>query len=139
VNLFYLAGGIGLILVLAGFGKTIANLRFLARTKAVEGRFVKWEITEPGAIGGPSGTKGRRSYRPIVAFRADDGSTHQVTGSAYRQAFHAPSVAAGTAFPVRYDASNPKDAQLVTFLDFWLFPLMALIVGIVSLVFAARA
>jgi hypothetical protein len=139
MNLFYLAGGIGVILSIAGLWGIVANLRFLARTTAVEGQFVKWEITEAGKVGGPSSKDGRRSYRPIVAFRAADGSEHRVTGAAYRQAFHKPDVPTGSRFPVRYDASNPADAKIVTFTDFWMFPLGALAVGIVSLAFAAKS
>jgi hypothetical protein len=60
-----------------------------------------------------------------------------VTGAAYRQAFHAPDTPKGSRFSVRYDASRPTDAQVVNFTDFWMFPLGALVVGIVSLVIAA--
>ena len=139
MSLFYLAGGIGAILTLAGLWRFVANFRFLARTTAVEGKFVSWDVTEAGKVGGPSSSNGRRSYRPIVTFRAADGTEHRVMGSAYRQAFHKPDVPRGTAYPVRYDASNPSDAQLVTFLDFWLFPLAALGCGILSLVIAANS
>ena len=139
MDLVHLAGGIGVVLTLAGIWRSITNLRFLSRTTAVEGRFVRWEITEAGKVGGPSSTNGRRSYRPIVAFRAADGSEHLVTGSAYRQAYHSPDVPKGSPFPVRYDAASPKDAQVVTFTDFWMFPLGALVVGIVSLVIAAKS
>lgn len=138
MQLFYLAGGIGVVLVLAGLGRIVGNLRFLSRSKAAEGKFVRWEITEPGKVGGPSGTNGRRSYRPIVSFRAADGSQHQFTGSAYRLARHAPD-GRSMSLPVRYDATNPADARLVSFTDFWLFPLGALVVGVVSLVFAVRS
>ena len=139
MKLFYLAGGIGAILFLFGLWRLIANFRFLARTTAVEGKFVRWDVTAPGKVGGPSSTGGRRSYRPIVSFRAVDGSEHRVMGSTYRQAFHKPDEASGSPYPVRYDASNPSNAQLVTFADFWLFPLAALGVGIVSLVIAANS
>lgn len=139
MDLFHLAGGIGIVLTLAGLWRAVANLRFLARTTAVDGKFVRWEITEAGKVGGPSSKDGRRSYRPIVAFHAADGSERRVTGAAYRQAFHAPDVPRGTSFPVRYDTTNPADARLVTFTDFWLFPLGCLVVGIVSIVFAAKS
>lgn len=139
MNLFYLAGGIGAILTLAGLWRLVANFRFLARTTAVEGKFVSWDITAVGKVGGPSSTGGRRSYRPIVTFRAADGSEHRVMGSTYRQAFHKPDVPRGSSWPVRYDASNPADAQVVTFADFWLFPLAALGVGIVSLALAIHS
>jgi len=138
MQLFYLAGGIGVILVLTGLGRIVANLRFLSRSTATEGKFVRWEITEPGTVGGPNSTKGNRSYRPIVSFRAADGSQHQLTGSAYRLARHAPD-GRSMSLPVRYDAANPTDARLVTFTDFWLFPLGVLVVGVVSLVFAVRS
>jgi hypothetical protein len=62
-----------------------------------------------------------------------------VTGATYRQAFHAPDTPKGSSFPVRYDPTNPTDARLVTFTDFWMFPLGALAVGIVSLVIAANS
>ncbi len=139
MDLFHLAGGIGVILTLAGLWRGVANLRFLARTTAAEGKFVRWETTQPGKVGGPSSSNGRRSYRPVVAFQAADGSGHQVTGATYRQAFHQPDTPKGTLFPVRYDAANPTDAQVVTFTDFWLFPLGALGVGIISLVIAANS
>ena len=139
MNLFYLAGGIGAILTLFGLWRLVANFRFLARTTAVEGRFVSWDVTAAGKVGGPSSSDGRRSYRPIVMFRTVDGSEHRVMGSAYRQAFHKPDVPRGTAYPVRYDESNPSDAQLVTFVDFWLFPLAAIGVGIVCLAIAANS
>jgi hypothetical protein len=139
MDLYHLAGGIGIILTLAGLWRAVGNLRFLARTTAVEGKFVRWEITEAGKVGGPSSENGRRSYRPIVAFRAADGSEHRVTGAAYRQGFHAPDTPKGSPFPVRYDASNPADAQVVTFMDFWLFPLGALAAGVMSLLIAAKS
>ncbi len=139
MDLFHLAGGIGTILTLAGLWRFVGNLRFLARSTAVEGKFARWEITAAGKIGGPSSDNGRRSYRPIVAFRAADGSEHRVTGATYRQAFHAPDTPKGTSFPVRYDATNPADARVVTFVDFWMYPLGLLSVGIVSLVIAARS
>ena len=139
MSLFYLAGGIGAILTLAGLWRFVANFRFLARTTAVEGKFVGWDVTEAGKVGGPSSSNGRRSYRPIVSFRAVDGSEHRVMGAAYRQGFHKPDEPTGSPYPVRYDASNPSDAQVVTFTDFWLFPLGSLVVGIVSLIFAANS
>lgn len=139
MDLFYLAGGIGVILTVAGVWRVVANFRFLARTTAVEGKFLRWEITEAGKVGGPSSENGRRSYRPIVGFRAADGSERRVTGTTYTQAYHAPDVSKGTSYPVRYDKTNPADARLVTFVDFWLFPLGFVAIGIVSLVFAAKS
>jgi hypothetical protein len=139
MDLFHLAGGIGVILALVGLWRIVANLRFLARTTAAEGKLVSWDITAAGKVGGPSSSNGRRSYRPIVAFRTADGSEHRVMGAAYRQGFHKPDTPTGSSFPVRYDASNPSDSQVVTFADFWLFPLGALTVGIVSLVIAANS
>jgi hypothetical protein len=139
MNLFYMAGGIGAILTLFGLWRLVANFRFLARTTAVEGHLVKWEITEAGKVGGPSSKDGRRSYRPIVAFKAADGSERQVTGAAYRQGFHKPDEPSESPYPVRYDVTNPSDAQVVTFTDFWLFPLAATGVGIFGLVIAANS
>jgi Protein of unknown function (DUF3592) len=139
MKLFYLAGGIGVVLTLVGLWRLVANFRFLARSTAVEGKLVNWDVTAAGKVGGPTSKDGRNSYRPIVSFRAVDGSEHRVMGSAYRQAFHKPDVPGGSPYPVRYDASNPSDAQVVTFADFWLFPLASLGVGIVSLVFAMNA
>ena len=60
-------------------------------------------------------------------------------GSTFRLAFHKPDEASGSPYPVRYDASNPSDAQVVTFTDFWQFPFGALGIGIVCLIFAANA
>jgi hypothetical protein len=139
MDLFHLAGGIGVICTLMGLWRFIANLRFLARTTAVEGHLVKWEITEAGKVGGPTSENGRRSYRPIVAFKAADGSERRVTGAAYRQAFHKPDTPTGSRFSVRYDVTNPSDAQVVTFTDFWMFPLGTIAVGIMSLVIAANS
>ena len=139
MNLFYLAGGIGAILTLFGLWRLVANFRFIARTTAIEGHLVKWEITEAGKVGGPSSKDGRRSYRPIVSFKAADGSEHQVTGAAYRQGFHKPDTPMGSVFSVRYDVTQPSDAQVVTFTDFWLFPLAATGVGIFALVIAANS
>ena len=134
---FYAFGLFGAILALVGLWRLIFNLRFIARTTLTEGKLAKWEITEPGKVGGPDSKDGRRSYRPVVAFRAADGSEHRATGSMYRQAYHAPD--SGRAFAVRYVASNPEDARVVTFTDFWLFPLGLLGVGIVCLVIAANS
>jgi len=139
MKLFYLAGGIGAILTLFGLWRLVANFRFLARTTPVEGKLVSWDVTAAGKVGGPSSKDGRRSYRPIVSFRAVDGSERRVMGAAYRQGFHKPDEPKGSPYPVRYDASNPSDAQVVTFTDFWLFPLGALVVGIVSLIFAVNS
>jgi hypothetical protein len=96
MNLFYLAGGIGVVLALVGL----------------------WRV---------------------VAFRAADGSERRVTGTTYSQAFHKPDTPNGSPFPVRYDTSNPADARIVTFTDFWMFPLGALGVGMVCLVIAANS
>lgn len=134
---FYAFGLFGAILALVGLWRIIFNLRFLARTTLTEGKLAKWETTEPGKVGGPDSRNGRRSYRPIVAFRAADGSEHRATGSMYRQAYHAPNSAA--AFPVRYDTSNPADARVVTFTDFWLYPLGLLGGGIMCLIIAANS
>jgi hypothetical protein len=139
MDLFHLAGGIGVVCTLMGLWRCIANLRFLARTTAVEGHLVKWEITEAGKVGGPSSQNGRRSYRPIVSFKAADGSERRVTGAAYRQAFHKPDTPTGSRFSVRYDVTNPSDAQVVSFTDFWMFPLGTTAVGIMSLVIAANS
>ena len=139
MDLFHLAGGFGVVATLMGLWRCIANLRFVARTTAVEGHLVKWDITEAGKVGGPTSKGGRRSYRPIVAFNAADGSEHRVTGAAYRQAFHKPGTPTGSRFPVRYDVTNSSDAQVVTFTDFWMFPLGTIAVGILSLVIAANS
>lgn len=139
MNLFYLAGGFGVILALVGLWRVVANHRFLARTTTADGKLVNWEITEAGKVGGPSSSNGRRSYRPIVTFRAADGSERRVIGTAYRQSFHKPETPTGSRFPVRYDASNPTDARVVTFTDFWMLPLGALSIGIVCLVIAANS
>ena len=139
MDLYHLAGGIGIVLTLTGLWRLVANLRFLTRTTAVEGKFDRWEITAPGKVGGPSSENGRRSYRPVIAFRAADGSMHKVTGAIYRQAFHAPDTPKGTSLPVRYDATNPADARVVTFVDFWMYPLGMLGAGIFSLVTAVNS
>ncbi|MFO1414185.1 MAG: DUF3592 domain-containing protein [Burkholderiales bacterium] len=139
MNLFYLAGSIGLILTLGALGRIVSNFRFLARSARAQGTFVRWEITEPGTVGGPSGTQGKRSYRPIIAFRAADGTEHRVTGSIYILQRHAPTSPTKGDLPIRYDPANPAQARLATFTDFWLFPILFLVIGIVSLAFAARA
>ena len=97
MKLFYLAGGIGAILTLFGLWRLVANFRFLARTTAVEGKLVSWDVTDAGKVGGPSSKDGRRSYRPIVSFRAVDGSEHRVMGAAYRQGFRKPDEPTGSA------------------------------------------
>lgn len=58
MNLFYLAGGFGVILALVGLWRVVANHRFLARTTTADGKLVNWEITEAGKVGGPSSSNG---------------------------------------------------------------------------------
>ena len=135
---FYAFGIFGAIVALVGLWRVVFNLRYIGRTTLTEGKLAKWEITDAGKVGGPDSKDGRRSYRPIVAFRAADGSEHRATGSMYRQSYHAPA-SDGAAFAVRYVPSNPADARVVTFTDFWLFPLGLLGVGIVCLVIAANS
>lgn len=62
-----------------------------------------------------------------------------MTGTTYIQAFHKPETPTDSRFAVRYDTSNPTDARIVTFADFWMFPLGALGVGIVCLVIATNS
>jgi len=135
---FYAFGGFGLVLVLFAIWKIVDNFRFLARSVSAQGKLVKWDITAPGTVGGPSGTGGKRSYRPVVSFRASDGSERRVTGQVFLQSRRAPGPT-GASYAVRYDASNPADARIVTFTQFWLFALLALAVGSACLAFAVQA
>lgn len=108
---FYAFAGFGAIVALVGLWRHIFNLRFLARTTLTEGKLVSWEITEAGKIGGPGSKDGRRSYCPIVVFRAADGSEHRAMGAMYRQAYHAPEPLVGDAqFPLQaYDGrTSPR-------------------------------
>lgn len=132
---FYAFGGFGSILVIVGVSQVFANLRFLARSTAAKGKFVKWDIDEPGKVGSPDSKDGRRSYRPVVAFQASDGTEHRAVGAMYSQAYHAP--AASDTYPVRYETTNPGNARIVTFTSFWMFPLGVLAGGVVCLVIAA--
>jgi hypothetical protein len=85
---FYAFGGFGAILAILGIWRVVANLLFLARSTAAKGNFVKWDVEEAGKVGGPGSKDGRRSYRPIVVFKASDGSEHRAIGAMYSQAYH---------------------------------------------------
>ena len=134
--LTYAFAAFGLILTVFGVWRLYGCIQFYRRSTEADGRLVDWETARPGAIGSPSSSGGRRSYRAIVAFSAADGSEHRVKSANRRLSFSKPSLPMGSSFPVRYDAHNPKDGRIATLTDFWLLPIASVALGGVLLAIA---
>jgi hypothetical protein len=70
-------------------------------------------------------------YTPIVAFTTADGRQQVFAG---QLSAGAPRFGSGTAVPVVYPAADPGRARIDLFVDNWLGPLAALVVGVTTLV-----
>jgi hypothetical protein len=70
-------------------------------------------------------------YTPIVAFTTADGRQQVFAG---QLSAGAPRFAPGAAVPVVYPAADPARARIDLFVDNWLGPLAACVVGVTTLV-----
>lgn len=132
----YFIWGFGLILLLSGIWGLIAGILFIQRSIKTDGRFDHWEMARPEAVGSPTSSRGRSSFRAVVTYAAADGSEHRIKSATWTQTYYKPKVPSDRAVPVRYDSQNPKDARVFTFMDFWFFRLLSLLIGAALLALA---
>ena len=125
----YVFGAFGLIVLSFGLWQLNWCIRFLLRSTRVEGRLVKWEMISPGFIGTPPKSVRGGSYRPVVAFKADDGTEHRVESGVWRRSNYRPSTPVGTVYPVRYNPRNPQEARIATVTDMWMIPSLCVVFG----------
>ena len=98
------------------------TLAFTPGVARAEGRIVTHR-SAPAQGGG-------RVYTPIVAFTSADGRPQVFAG---QLSAGAPRFAAGATVPVVYPAADPTRARIDLFVDNWLGPLAALLVGAATL------
>ena len=71
------------------------------------------------------------NYYPIVEFTDDSGETHRFEGSTGGGG--KPIIATGTEVGVVYDPTDPSKAQIDSFAQFWLGPLVVAVCGLIFL------
>jgi hypothetical protein len=138
MKITYVLWGFGLIIGVFGIWQLVGCIGFFRRSIKTDGRLVAWEKPHIGDADEPANAGNSRTYRAVVAFTAADGSRHRVRGTVWTKSVSAPPVPAGQRYAVRYDPRNPDDARVATLLDFWLFPLASVAIGVFLILLALR-
>jgi Protein of unknown function (DUF3592) len=108
--------GIGVVLLVVAAVVGVFTARFVASSERTVGTVIDLSRSED--------SEGSVTYSPVVRFTVD-GRTIQFTSSSGSSS--PPSV--GDRIEVLYDPDDPTDARLAGFLDLWLFPLIAGLIG----------
>lgn len=113
---------VGLGLLTGGFFLWHSHADFVARATRADG-----VVTDQAYR---TSSKGGGTYAPVVEFTTDDGSVVRMTGSTGSSS---PSYARGEHVRVLYDRANPERAQIDSFMENWIGPM---ILGGIGLVFS---
>jgi hypothetical protein len=95
-----------------------------------EGVPARGEVIE---LVGRRGSKGGTTYAPLYEFKATDGKTYTILSST---SSNPPSHQVGDQISVLYPKGNPEKAEINAFLDLWLGPIIA---GLIGVIFTAIA
>ena len=120
-------GGLGLIIFVIGLGWGYKRLELYTHGIQTRGTVVEIVVsTSSGSTGGSS-----TFYYPVVQFNTPDEKTYKFRGSTGNSAqdyFKDQSV------ELIYNPTNPSDAQITEFSQFWLSPLAITLFGFIFLV-----
>ncbi|RPI78654.1 MAG: DUF3592 domain-containing protein, partial [Desulfobacteraceae bacterium] len=118
-----LLGSLGLAVLVYGLMWGAKRFSLLKDGLRTQGKVVKIEKSLP-----VDETKSASaSYYPIVEFQDRNGATIRFKGST---GSNAPAYETGVQVPLVYNPRNPSEAQLTTFSQFWLGPLLITLAGL---------
>ena len=105
-----------------GFGARLIyrQITFLLRTKKTSGKLNRW-------IEVPKLNSTEVYYYAEVVFAAADGTEYRVKGNAGSSP--KPRTPIGHVIPIRYDPSNPNDAQFDSLFQLWSAPAAFVLLG----------
>jgi hypothetical protein len=100
--------------IVFGFGLWLfcKQVAIFNSTQKTYGRLVSWGEERP-----PNPNSPKVYYYAHVVLQTRDGSEHHVASTTGNRG--KPKTPIGHPMPVRYDPSNPDDARLDTYFDFW--------------------
>jgi hypothetical protein len=111
---------VGIALSILGIVLLYRRLRLLKRSSFATGKLVSYLVK--------SGSEPyQKYYHPIVTFQDSRGNDHTFTSVAGYDFEKYPQ---GKDLRIRYDASNPDDAFIDSFLHFWSAPFAVILLGI---------
>jgi hypothetical protein len=110
--------GAGPFVLLLGLISVVRTTVFILTSTATEGEVIALKVVP--------GKRGSKSYAPIFRFTADDGQIYTVTS---KNSTNPPSFAFGERVKVLFEKEHPEGAKIDTFLQLWMFPMVAGIVG----------
>ncbi|NTV47862.1 MAG: DUF3592 domain-containing protein [Chlorobiales bacterium] len=112
---------IGLALIIGGGFWGIRRYVFLRRSLRAQGMVVEQFVQDSA--------EQSKFYYPVVEFRTESGETVQFRGGAGNAG--GPQIQTGTTVDVLYDPSKPSQAQINSFVQYWLGPLGITVMGLV--------
>jgi hypothetical protein len=118
----------GLIFVVVGAVLGVGALFALVRTR----RFLAQAYEAAAEVVGLQqrlGTNQERAYYPVLRYRTQGGTTHEVVSSV---GSNPPRYQEGDRLSVLYDPENPENMRIHSFLNVWAFPL---ILGVTCVIF----
>ena len=131
--LLMLFGGLGLAAAIGGVMWGLKRLPLFQGGVRVTGRVVGQEETvsaQPGSRKHGSSEQARY-FEPLVEFKDANGGKHRFTGSTGGKG--KAIIETGASVDVIYDPQDPSNAQIVSFSQFWLGPLVLTAVGSIFL------
>lgn len=132
--LLILFGGLGVAALAGGVMWGLKRQSLVQQGVRARGRVVAQEETASHGRGGRAGSyrESRTDYYPVVEFVTEAGETVRFTGSTGGGG--KPIIETGTEVNVIYDPAAPSSAQIVSFMQFWLGPLVAAVGGLIFLI-----
>jgi len=110
--------GTGPLVLLLGLISAVRTGIFLATSLATDGDVIDLQPVR--------GSRGGYSYAPVFRFTADDGQIYIVTS---KTSTRPAAFGRGERVKVLFDKGHPESAKIATFLQLWMFPMVAGVVG----------
>lgn len=104
---------LGLALIIGGGFWGFRRYAFLRRSNHTQGTVVDQLVEDS--------VEHSKFFYPVVEFRTDGGETVRFRGGAGNAG--GPLIQTGTTVVVLYDPSNPSEAQINSFVQYWLGPI----------------
>ncbi len=127
-------GGLGLAAVIGGISWGLKRQSLVQQGVEARGSVVAQEESSGSTVSSSrtgSYRNVKKSYNPVVEFVTKEGKTVRFIGST--GGVGEPIIETGTEVKVIYDPAAPESAQIKSFSQFWLGPLVVAVAGIISL------
>jgi hypothetical protein len=117
---FLICAVVGLALIIGGVFWGIRRYSLLRRGLRAEGTVVEQLVKDSA--------EQSTFYYPIVEFKTQGGETVRFRGGAGNAG--GPQIQTGTTVDILYDPSKPSEAQINSFVQYWLGPLGVTVMGL---------